>query len=224
MKHQSAHAPDQRHRAAAELRRGPARSSRASGSSGWPRRHGDVEHELVDGHAVRPRVVGRQQPGADRRRHPLVTADGHADRRPGEQVEAPARPAGPAGACGRAGSARASSRERNAAVLNSTNRPNRSGAATAAPMPIAPPQSWATSVMSRRSSRSTSSRRSPIRRPAGSDTRQRRGLSDSPQPMWSGTTTRYRPPQGLDQLPPVERPGGVAVDHQDAPGPSPSSR
>ncbi len=41
--------------------------------------------------------------------------------------------------------------ERNAAVFISTNRENRCGSSTAAPMPMQPPQSCPTSVMSRRS-------------------------------------------------------------------------
>ena len=42
--------------------------------------------------------------------------------------------------------------DRNAAVLNRTNREKRSGKCVAAPIPIAPPQSCANSVISRRSS------------------------------------------------------------------------
>ena len=38
-------------------------------------------------------------------------------------------------------------RERNAAVLNNTNREKHPGKRAAVPMPIAPPQSWASNVI-----------------------------------------------------------------------------
>ena len=76
-------------------------------------------------------------------------------------------------------------------VLIATMRLTRSGWRVAYPMPIIPPQSCSTRVTSRVTpSRSSSVSRSRARLSRVYSYRSSPGLSDSPQPMWSGTTQR----------------------------------
>ena len=73
-------------------------------------------------------------------------------------------------------------------MLNSTIRSSRSGMRSIAPRPIAPPQSWATSVTSSQIEPLDERRQivDVVDRAAAS----RGGLSLSPQPRWSGATQR----------------------------------
>ena len=70
-----------------------------------------------------------------------------------------------------------------------TIRPIRSGRSTAARRPIGPPQSWTTTVASRRSSRSISSMNSSEWRSYEYQSSSV-GLSERPNPAWSGAMQR----------------------------------
>ena len=83
--------------------------------------------------------------------------------------------------------------------------------ASRAPSPMAPPQSWATSVTRRRSSASTS--RTQVVDVIGQPQRPRLQVAQ-PAAEVIGRHAAVAVPQGEDQPPPVERPGGIAVDEQ----------
>ena len=84
---------------------------------------------------------------------------------PAQTGSIPARRPGPSSGTWARWIAQGHRSARKAAVFMSTKRANRSGAATAAPMPMPPPQSCATSVISRRSSVSMNCPRSATRWP-----------------------------------------------------------
>ena len=100
---------------------------------------------------------------------------------------------------------------RKAPVLNSTIRSNRSRSASRAPSPMAPPQSWATSVTRCRSSASIS--RSEVVDVIGQPQRPRLQVAQAAAEV-IGRHAAVAVPQREDQPPPVERPRGIAVDEQ----------
>ena len=67
----------------------------------------------------------------------------------------------------------------------------RSGIRPAMPRPMAPPQSWTTTVRSRRSRCSTRPQRSSMRRSRRLQSAPWSGRAERPIPMWSGATQRH---------------------------------
>ena len=96
-------------------------------------------------------------------------------------------------------------------MLNRTMRSSRSGICSIAPSPIAPPQSWATSVTRRRSSFSTSVRRFAM---WSSKVSKSLRLVAQATPDVINRNAAVMAAKRRDQPPPVERPGGVTVNEQ----------
>ena len=157
-----AHSPDQLNRQVCQSSQ-PLLNIDERRIAGVTRGHRNIFHEPLDRHTVRPTVVRRSNPRASW----AVAAPGCSiaiESAARTNAFAPRTASTPKTGVRQTRIRHGIRSDRNAAVFNSTNRENRSGIRTAAPRPIAPPQSWATSVTSLRSSRSMSEHKSSMRR------------------------------------------------------------